>query len=1749
MADEKQLIPFMGFDKVGIVKDTASHLLAGNAFTDGRNIVFNNGSVSKRKGSTKAFNDVQEVSARIKSFSKGSGANTAVITFSDDPSLVIGNSFTIVDAEDSQYNGTFTVFEVSLNGLEVTIVEDLSGNTNPYIEVTASNFNSANSSLHPSTASENTGLPLYFEATVTSPTPGASGDVASDVQTSTYSKAFYFLGTGGFYRYTGQIDYIDYWASPNENQYIEIQRNTAVIPNTTSFFSLKSDGVRRKISLSGAAITAIDQANDAFTFERDPEFIVGETFSVIDCSVNDYNTTYTVGSILNNTITVTQDMAAFAAPPANNTYPNSFGRQINTSIFPKDYFAFQRGDWQSSPFLGGYAFIINNGYHTPQYILGSDGNTSIQAALRPLPGWDWQKDAAGEQYHIGAKVVRGYKNVLLAGNLKQYTIAANGTVDTISEKSFPGTIRVSTAAAAGEIPRTWQPGATNEFADEFEISTTSPIQDIVPLQGLAMIYTTNSIHSLQFDARGNASVQTVSEGYGALDTDCVIEFDGKHLVIGSDDIYLFGGHPGSIQSICEDKVRDYFYNNINSSPEAVSNLFMIRDISTDEIKIFYPTKNSDSNLNCDEYIAWNYRNNTWTINDAYNAVAGTVGPLRGGGVASGSIEFSGVGNASSPAQSEQQEIVVTLDSDFPDGPVEVQSADYSANNTGVSATLDTESFNLEVPAAIIPYNEEQLNVTFNSNFNSGNDERIIGQSGTNSTITNIDSSGINVTVTDVSSSKTITTSAPQGNTLPQSNGIFSLGTITYTNQRFGWGGNYTASGREGWTIPSQGYFNTNAIKLTNGGTVNTDRPGGWCWPDNQNVLNNFHETLLTVRAERESGGGAQVSFPLTWENNEDADATYRVEFTNNNGDGPGTSRFYIAGAESGDTDESGVLTSTGSVIREFVPGRGNTVIFYHQVPRDNVSSVSMAFITILAGPIGEGDNELTIPKTQYAVTNVPSGSNITTTVTDNNNINYTLSNNGNIVTTDYFASRSNFGLSGTVPANPASFSLVGDGTFPDITNQSFPQNYTATQGAQFVVDQVNGLSNSSLRAILDNVDNKKVKIYYRTQADANLTFTTVPNTSDDVLSASTSDFTFNVTEIKTNFSSYNIKVKDSINQLVSDTDIILDANKITPQTIGNFISSTVLADVNASAFLVDDIAWSLNNPGLQGDGRFVIRFETNSTENYSMEIVNTTSIIDENITGISDSIVFTENLGVGFQSSDVPDVIKIKGPSGNTFTSLSAFSNESIDSLLTRLISNFNEISDSGWSAVLNTSSDTVVFTADNSGRYPVQENSTESVLYPGFGVFDIIVNASTQNTSAGTLPSSIPAEITTVGATDSVRVTLYDPIDNTSTNLFLGGQTAEEIASSLASKINSSFDNWTASSSTNVVTVKSIAKDWVLVNRNPTAFDATIVNRAVYVSSVDYPENTLGSNADIPSGSRTAIEATTVGENFYTKDKDVKVIGHPIIGPTSITLTIQDNSGGSNVITFALPDGATSSQMASATAVAIQSSVDGLNATSSNSTLSISSVNEIAVSSITTEFDDFSTDGNQLTISRSNGNNIANASSDPFPSSDDTELDDYTDADRPYSKTVFNLAKDYPIIATKNTIVGQNFGYTNNSNVYADVIEIGTPYLSYVERVQLPITGSIEYTTSTSYTQVLADTGNVNVIVEAEDTPGATTDFSGSTGKDFLYASDYKLDYRLNGRVYHIKFQDEGGVGKNSPWRVSGYGFKVEQSTSRGNR
>ena len=426
------------------------------------------------------------------------------------------------------------------------------------------------------------------------------------------------------------------------------------------------------------------------------------------------------------------------------------GDEFTTGGIPRNPFGnylIRDGDWQTALFTGGYNFIINNGFNTPAYF--NQDMTRFEA----LPGWNYVSDR-----WISAKVVRGVGNRLIAGNLTHRLRS-----DLTMSQNFPGTIRLSTLAAAGDVPDTWEPLLTNT-ADEFELSNTSAVQDIIPLQGQAIVYTTDSIHSINIQG-ADAQVRTVAEGYGALTTGAVIEFDGRHLVVGSDDIYIFGGHPGSIQSVADSKIREFFFNDLNPLPEVQGNLFILRDKAIDEIQIFYPTGSSLGEA--DRYLAWNYRNNTWSINDAPDLVSGAVGPIRGGGVAEITSVLTGTGNEEENATREQQ--TITISDVTLDGPIREQQMTRfrrRVGDTGAAraSTFTEEVFTLAINDDIIPTNDREDIYRFTGN--SGTPNRDIGtQTGTAAlgANNNIGTTDIDLTVTSNFVAASMANAAPLNN--------------------------------------------------------------------------------------------------------------------------------------------------------------------------------------------------------------------------------------------------------------------------------------------------------------------------------------------------------------------------------------------------------------------------------------------------------------------------------------------------------------------------------------------------------------------------------------------------------------------------------------------------------------------------------------------------------------------------------------------------------------------------------------------------------------------------------------------------------------------------------------------------------------------------------------------------------------------------------------------------------------------------
>ena len=265
------------------------------------------------------------------------------------------------------------------------------------------------------------------------------------------------------------------------------------------------------------------------------------------------------------------------------------------------------GRWRASLFNGGYTLIMNNGVDVPQYITyGTDGR-SFEVSLQPLPDWPTG---------FRAGVVRSHNYALIAGNLEDRSGSFVG--------HQAGTIRISSQAAPGGVPSSWTIGPELlTSADEFELATSGRILEIISLRSNAIVFTDNSIHSVTLaQANQPTRVANLNDTNGILATGCAAEFDGQIFVVDRNDVYITSG-TGSIQSVIDHKMRDYFFNNLNA--EHYEATYVVRNPSEDEIWICYPTT-SQTSAHCNEALIWNYRNFTWTIRDLPNSRDATLGP-------------------------------------------------------------------------------------------------------------------------------------------------------------------------------------------------------------------------------------------------------------------------------------------------------------------------------------------------------------------------------------------------------------------------------------------------------------------------------------------------------------------------------------------------------------------------------------------------------------------------------------------------------------------------------------------------------------------------------------------------------------------------------------------------------------------------------------------------------------------------------------------------------------------------------------------------------------------------------------------------------------------------------------------------------------------------------------------------------------------------------------------------------------------
>ena len=398
--------------------------------------------------------------------------------------------------------------------------------------------------------------------------------------------------------------------------------------------------------------------------------------------------------------TLELDSAGALVSPVNRSYDTANGYTASSS-------------WQHTVFNGGYSFIINNAAERPQHITAQQGIalavTSLTSAdkFADLPGWDSYTSGtvAANDLFVTCKIIVAFNNLLVAGGLLEIdTSNANAVV-----RNLRGVVRSSDVAAPGTIPQNWNPFAIGAgTADELLIADTGEITSIVELQGKLMVYTASSINQVNVTEQGLTSLSLTRE-YGATSLHSVIEFDGKHIVQGSNDIYQFTGHPASIQSISDGRVRRFYYNNVHGS--YTSNTMIIRDNTYDEIWVCY-VSNENTVGKLDTALVWNYRTNVWSKRSLPNLSTIASGPITGGGV--DTFKFSFDLNQDSGISGR------TITGSTTPGTAEVQTITYAGTDTLAAGTKQVSTSAITGTRSTVNRgNNEVYTLTVDSNFNSG----------------------------------------------------------------------------------------------------------------------------------------------------------------------------------------------------------------------------------------------------------------------------------------------------------------------------------------------------------------------------------------------------------------------------------------------------------------------------------------------------------------------------------------------------------------------------------------------------------------------------------------------------------------------------------------------------------------------------------------------------------------------------------------------------------------------------------------------------------------------------------------------------------------------------------------------------------------------------------------------------------------------------------------------------------------------
>lgn len=248
--------------------------------------------------------------------------------------------------------------------------------------------------------------------------------------------------------------------------------------------------------------------------------------------------------------------------------------------------------------LGNVGYL-NRNTAVPMYY--KDGSTDFAI----LPNWPAT---------YTCKALRSFKSYLIALNI------------TKAGAENPTMVKWSDITVTNSYPVSWDETDLTKSAGENPLDDLqTELLDGLSLRDAFVCYGKDQVHIMEYTADNDVfRFRKVFDGIGIINTNCVVEVDGKHFVFGKDDIYVHD--TVSWQSIIKGKNKNYVFNNLNASLS--DGFFVTYNPHLNEILFCYTSGDDQAGFSGtslpNRIAVFNPANGSWAFRDLPNCGGATV---------------------------------------------------------------------------------------------------------------------------------------------------------------------------------------------------------------------------------------------------------------------------------------------------------------------------------------------------------------------------------------------------------------------------------------------------------------------------------------------------------------------------------------------------------------------------------------------------------------------------------------------------------------------------------------------------------------------------------------------------------------------------------------------------------------------------------------------------------------------------------------------------------------------------------------------------------------------------------------------------------------------------------------------------------------------------------------------------------------------------------------------------------------------